>query len=101
MQLGASAGLPRSLAARAYDRLRGSATGLVVLSLAIGAGAGVGAIVFRWLIVTFTHLFSGYDDYSAVGPAAHPLLPQLGPAFVVLAPVVAGFLSGPPMDQFP
>lgn len=75
--------------------LRTSDTGLLVVALAIGTGAGLGAVAFRWLIVTFTRLFTGRQDYSLAGHAAHPGLGFLGPWFVVLAPVVAGILYGP------
>src|SRR4051794_36446379 len=80
--------VPTSGAARVRDWLRTSPTGLIALALVVGAGAGVGAIIFRCLIVSFTHLFSGHADYSAAGHAANPLVPWLGPFFVVLAPVV-------------
>ncbi len=69
--------------------------GLLVLALLVGAGAGVGAIAFRELIVGATRLFSGHADYSAAGHAANPLVPGLGIWFVVLAPVVGGLLYGP------
>ncbi|WP_370542176.1 hypothetical protein [Amycolatopsis sp. FDAARGOS 1241] len=73
--------------------LRERASGLVALALLIGAGAGLGAVVFRWLITAFTRLFSGRDDYSAAGRAAHPWFLALGPLFL-LAPVVAGLSTG-------
>ena len=82
-------------AAAALTWVRSSRTGLLALSLAMGAAAGVGAIVFRWLIVAFTRVLSGHTDYSAAGHAAHPGLPGLGRWFVVLAPVVAGLVYGP------
>lgn len=75
--------------------LRTSDTGLLVVALAIGAGAGLGAVAFRWLIVTFTQLFTGHQDYSLAGHAKDPGLPFLGLWFVVLAPAVAGLLYGP------
>ncbi|MFI5615246.1 chloride channel protein [Amycolatopsis sp. NPDC051903] len=75
--------------------LRESTTGLIGLALVIGAGAGLGAVVFRWLITTFTHVFSGHADYSTAGHAAHPWFPQLGPWFLLLAPVAAGLVYGP------
>lgn len=75
--------------------LRTSNTGLLFLALLVGAGAGLGAVVFRWLIRTFTLLLSGHADYSSAGHAANPALPWLGPWFVVLAPVVAGLVYGP------
>ncbi|KAA9155276.1 chloride channel protein [Amycolatopsis acidicola] len=80
--------------------LRESSTGLAVLAVAIGAGAGLGAVVFRWLITTFTHLFSGHADYSAAGGEAHPWLPALGPWFLLIAPVLAGLIYGPLVYRF-
>ncbi|GAB3146780.1 chloride channel protein [Amycolatopsis stemonae] len=80
--------------------LRESRSGLVGLAVVIGAGAGLGAIVFRWLITTFTHLFSGQADYAAAGRVAHPWFPALGPWFLLLAPVVAGLVYGPLVHRF-
>src|SRR5438128_2231903 len=80
--------------------VRQSRGGMVVLAVIIGAGAGGGAIVFRWLIVEFTRLLSGHDDYSAAGHAANPHLAWLGPWFVLLAPVVAGLVYGPLVTRF-
>jgi CIC family chloride channel protein len=80
--------------------LRESRTGLVGLAVLIGAGAGLGAIVFRWLITTFTHVFSGQADYADAGRAAHPWFPELGPWFLLLAPVVAGLVYGPLVYKF-
>jgi CIC family chloride channel protein len=73
---------------------------MVVLAVIIGAGAGGGAIVFRWLIVSFTRLLSGHEDYSVAGHAVNPHLPWLGPWFVLLAPVVAGLVYGPLVTRF-
>ena len=87
-------------AARLPDALRTSNTGLMLLALAVGAGSGGGAIVFRWLIKTFTLALSGHADYSSAGHAANPDLPGLGRYFVVLAPVVAGLLYGPLVHFF-
>ena len=75
--------------------LRTSDTGLLMLALLIGAGAGLGAIVFRWLIKTFTGILSGHPDFAGIGHATNPHVPWLGPYFVLLAPVVAGLLYGP------
>lgn len=80
--------------------LRHRTSGLVVLALLIGIGAGLGAIAFRWLVRGFTLLLSGSPDYSATGGAAHPWLPALGPWFVLLAPVVAGLVYGPLVQRF-
>ena len=83
-----------------WEGLRSSDTGLLVLALLVGAGAGLGAVVFRWLIVTFTRVLSGHSDYSGLGHVANPHVPWLGPWFVVLAPVVAGLVYGPLVHGF-
>ena len=93
-------GLPSRLWERLVHWLRHSPSGLVALALIIGTGAGLGAIVFRYLILWATVLFTGSQDYSSVGPAAHPRLPALGSWFVILAPVVGGLLYGPLVSVF-
>lgn len=80
--------------------LRSTSWGLMVLALVVGAGAGLGSIAFRWLITTFTHLFSGHADYAGAGHAANPHVPWLGVYFVLLAPIVGGLLYGPVVDRF-
>ena len=80
--------------------LRESRAGLITLAVVIGAGAGAGAIVFRWLITTFTRLLSGHLDYSDAGHAANPSLPFLGMYFVLAAPVIAGAIYGPLVTKF-
>ncbi|MDN5764818.1 MAG: chloride channel protein [Humibacillus sp.] len=77
------------------DRIRGSNGGMLALSLVVGAGTGLAAVFFRWLISAFTLMFTGYRDYAAVPGAANPSLPGLGRWFVVGVPVVAGLLYGP------
>ena len=74
--------------------------GMLVLSLLVGAGAGLGAVAFRYMILGFTYAFTGHRDYSAVGHASNPLVPGLGMWFVVLAPVVGGLLYGPLVSRF-
>ncbi|HEV7171880.1 chloride channel protein [Pedococcus sp.] len=80
--------------------LRTSNSGLLALSLAVGAAAAGFAVLFRWLIRIFTLLFSGHADYAAVPGAGNPSLPGLGRWFVVLVPVVAGLLYGPLVHFF-
>lgn len=80
--------------------LRGSSGGLVALAIVVGVGAGLGAVVFRWLILQATRLFTGTDDYSDAGRVANHWVPWLGIYFVVLAPVVGGLLYGPLVDRF-
>src|SRR5689334_6226546 len=67
--------LPSRPSERLWDWLRQSPSGLVALAVTIGAGAGLGAIVFRYFILWFTLLFSGHVDYSAAGHDPHPWLP--------------------------
>lgn len=64
---------------RLLGGLRSAPWGLAVLAVAIGAGAGVGSIVFRWCIQTFTRLFSGHPDYAAAPGSANPHVSWLGP----------------------
>jgi CIC family chloride channel protein len=81
--------------------LRNGSVQLVLLALIVGAGAGLGAVVFRSLISWGTRLFTGTSDYSATtGHPAHPWLPWLGSAFIVLAPAIGGLLYGPLIDRF-
>ena len=82
------------------DWVRDSRTGFLALAVLIGAGAGVGAIAFRWMILGFTRLLSGQDDYSAAGRVAHPWLPALGPWFLLVVPVLAGLVYGPLVQRF-
>ncbi|MEU8836573.1 chloride channel protein [Streptomyces sp900116325] len=72
----------------------------MALAVTVGAGAGVGSIVFRWCIQTFTRLFSGHTDYAASPGADNPHAPWLGPYVVLLAPVIGGLLYGPLVNRF-
>jgi chloride channel protein, CIC family len=75
-------------------------TGLTVLALLVGAGAGLGAVAFRYMILVFTELFTGRRDYSTVGHVPNPHLPGLGIWFVVLVPVLGGLIYGPLVSCF-
>ena len=79
--------------------LNGS-TGLTVLALLVGVGAGIGAIAFRYMILGVTYLLTGHRDYSAAGHAANPLIPGLGMWFVLIVPVVGGLIYGPLVSRF-
>jgi len=81
-------------------RLLAEPTGLVLLALVTGFGAGLGAIAFRWLIGEFTFLFTGQSDYGATDRFVHPALPGLGVWFIVGVPVVGGLLYGPLIERF-
>ncbi|MEW2545095.1 chloride channel protein [Streptomyces sp. NPDC047002] len=88
------------LPSRLLAAVREAKSGLLALALLVGAGAGLGAIVFRRLIEAFTLLFSGHADYAAAGHAVNPHVPWLGRWFVLLAPAVAGLLYGPLVQRF-
>ena len=89
-----------SLAKRLHAWLTGTQPGLVGLALVIGAGAGLGAMVFRWLIVGITKLVTGRGDYGVDGRVASLHLPALGPWFLLLAPVAGGLVYGPLVSRF-
>nr|WP_243653959.1 chloride channel protein [Pseudonocardia endophytica] len=80
--------------------LVGSQSGLVGLALIIGVGAGLGAVVFRYLILGITWLVTGREDYSDAGRVASSHLPALGPWFLLLVPVVGGLIYGPLVYRF-
>jgi chloride channel protein, CIC family len=92
--------LPVDAWRRGDDWLRGSAPGLVLLTLLVGAGAGRGAVAFRYLILGFTEAFTGRADYSDAGRVASPHFPGLGMFFVILVPVLGGVMYGPIVDRF-
>jgi CIC family chloride channel protein len=92
------------LTSRWRERLQRSAAsgqrGLMVLALLVGAGAGLGAIAFRYMILGFTYLFTGHNDFSAAGHASNPLVSGLGIWFVLLVPVIGGLIYGPLVSRF-
>jgi CIC family chloride channel protein len=92
--------LPIDVRASAFDWIRGSATGLVPLGIVVGAGAGAGAVLFRYLILWVTELATGRHDYSHAGRVGSPHFPGLGIYFVLLVPVIGGLLYGPLIDRF-
>jgi CIC family chloride channel protein len=79
---------------------RTSDGGGLVLALIVGAGSGLGAVVFRWLIKAFTQVLSGHADYAGLGHVANPHVPWLGRWFVLIAPVAAGLVYGPMVHFF-
>ena len=60
---------------------------LVASGLAVGVGAGLGAVAFRYLIQGFTYLF-----FSVLQPA---LAVWFGPYAVILLPALGGLIFGP------
>jgi CIC family chloride channel protein len=73
---------------------------MVAIALAVGLGAGLGAVVFRELIAFFTMVSTGTRDYAATPGAANPMFPALGPWFILAVPVLGGLLYGPIIDRF-
>jgi chloride channel protein, CIC family len=85
----------RAWAGRGAAWLRAGRGGMFLLALITGAGAGLGAVAFRYLIYFFTWLATGHDEFGQQGrvPSAH--LPWLGLGFFVLIPAIGGLLYGP------
>ena len=75
--------------------LRGSRGGLLAVALVVGAGSGLGAVAFRYLIYFVTWLATGHVLFGQQGrvPSAH--LPWLGLGFFVVIPVIGGLIYGP------
>lgn len=83
------------------NRLGVASLGLILPAVIVGAGAGLAAVGFRWLIAGATFIFTGTKDYSAtVGHPSNPWVPWLGGAFVIIAPAIGGLLYGPLVDRF-
>jgi len=80
--------------------LGASRLGLVAMALLVGAVAGLGAVLFRWLIYAFTWLATGYRQFGQQGRVASLHLPWLGIWFLLLIPVIGGLLYGPLVQRF-
>ena len=85
---------------RAAGWLRAGRWGMFLLAVGVGAGSGLGAVLFRYLIYFFTWLATGRDEFGQQGRAASGHLPWLGPAFFVVIPVAGGLLYGPLIHRF-
>ena len=89
---------PRPTAAwagRAAGWLRAGRGGLFLLALLVGAGSGLGAVAFRYLIYFFTWAATGHSQFGQQGRVGSTHLPWLGLAFFVVIPVIGGLLYGP------
>jgi chloride channel protein, CIC family len=86
--------------ARIGSWLRAGRGGLFALALVAGAGAGLGAVAFRYLIYLFTWLATGHDEFGQQGRVGSAHLPWLGPGFYVVVPVLGGLLYGPLIYRF-
>ena len=62
-------------AGRASGWLRGSRGGLFAVALVVGAGSGLGAVGFRYLIYFFTWLATGHVQFGQQGRVAQRPFP--------------------------
>ena len=81
--------------ARAAAWLRAGRGGMFLLALVIGAGAGLGAVAFRYLIYFCTWLATGQSQFGQDGRVGSSHLPWLGLGFFVVIPAIGGLLYGP------
>jgi chloride channel protein, CIC family len=88
--------LPGSPAlSRAAAWLRAGRGGMFLLALVVGAGSGLGAVAFRYLVYFFTWLATGHDEFGQAGYVGSSHLPWLGLGFFVVIPTIGGLLYGP------
>jgi CIC family chloride channel protein len=80
---------------RAAGWLRAGRGGMFLLALLVGAGSGLGAVVFRYLIYFFTWAATGHSQFGQQGHVGSTHLPWLGLGFFVVIPVIGGLLYGP------
>ena len=100
-ELTARSGPPRpSIVGTVSAWLGSNRLGLVVMALVVGAGAALGAAVFRWMVFGATWLVTGHNQFGQQGHAASLHLPGLGIWFVLLVPVVGGLIYGPLVQRF-
>jgi CIC family chloride channel protein len=82
-------------AGRASGWLRASRGGLFAVALVVGAGSGLGAVAFRYLIYFFTWLATGHAQFGQQGRVGSARFPWLGLGFFVVIPVIGGLIYGP------
>ena len=95
---GEAAGRPAGAvpwAGRAGGWLRASRGGLFAVALVVGAGSGLGAVAFRYLIYFFTWLATGHVQFGQQGRVGSAHFPGLGLGFFVVIPVIGGLIYGP------
>ena len=68
---------------------------MFLLALLVGAGAGLGAVAFRYLIYFFTWLATGHSEFGQAGYTGSAHLPWLGLGFFVIIPSIGGLVYGP------
>ena len=91
----AASGAALSWAAKAGGWARGTRLGLFGVAAVVGAGAGLGAVAFRYLIYFFTWLATGHVQFGQQGYVGSSHLPWLGLGFFVVIPVIGGLIYGP------
>jgi CIC family chloride channel protein len=69
--------------------------GLFLMALVVGLGSAIGALVFRFLVLGFTWLATGYQEFGQAGRVVSTHIPWLGTAFYAVIPVAGGLLYGP------
>ena len=82
-------------AGRVSGWLRASRGGLFAVALVVGAGSGLGAVAFRYLIYFFTWLATGHAQFGQQGRVGSAHFPGLGLGFFVVIPVIGGLIYGP------
>ena len=75
--------------------LRAGRGGLFASAVVIGAGSGLGAVAFRYLINFVTWLATGHAQFGQQGRVPSGHLPWLGVGFYVLIPAIGGMVYGP------
>ena len=80
--------------------LRAGRGGMFLLALLVGAGSGLGAVVFRYLIYFFTWAATGHSQFGQQGHVGSTHLPWLGLGFFIVIPVIGGLLYGPLIYRF-
>ena len=82
-------------AGQASGWLRTSRGGLFTIALVVGAGSGLAAMAFRYLIYFFTWLATGHVQFGQQGRVGSAHFPGLGLGFLVVIPVLGGLIYGP------
>jgi CIC family chloride channel protein len=70
------------------------------MALVVGAGAGLGAAGFRWLIFSVTWLVTGHQQFGQQGHVPSRHLEWLGVWFLLVIPVAGGLIYGPLIQRF-
>lgn len=87
-------------ARRATGWLRANRLGLFCMAIVVGAGSGLGAAAFRYMVFGFTWLATGHTEFGQQGWRGSDHLPWLGVGFFVVIPIIGGLLYGPLISRF-